>query len=118
MFVATSKINADSNDEAKNGAKCETTSETPTNLSAFPESNVLLLAFLEDFESFRITSTEPEATAFHRGYTVALKLSTGKTNDLALNAFHFLQTKSTMEETQFDRMATEFSLSTSLSPAN
>ncbi|PON95304.1 hypothetical protein TorRG33x02_088260 [Trema orientale] len=120
MLIPTSKIKAGSNDDAKNGTKCETTSETPTNLSAF-ESTIVPLEPPEALDSFLITSTEPEATAFTAytiGNTVALKLSTGKTSDLAINAFRFFQTKSTIDETQLDRIAIEFSLSTNLSPAN
>ncbi|GMY32721.1 hypothetical protein FCV25MIE_27963 [Fagus crenata] len=67
---------------------------------------------------FRITSMAHEANALSTYIvrnTMALKLSTGKTNDLTINAFFFFHTKSIMEETQLDRIASEFSLSTSLS---
>jgi hypothetical protein len=47
--------------------------------------------------------------------TVALKLFMGKTSDLAINVFCFFHTKSSMEETQLDRIASDFSLSTSFS---
>ena len=68
-----------------------------------------------------MTSTLPEATAlteYTTGNTVARKFSTGRMRERAMRARRLRHTKSTIEETQLERIAREFSLSTSLSPAS